>query len=201
MARTIVCRDTINCKDTIVLCNGAQNALKKQFFDTRNPKSPYHGSPPPTPTPHSVRYAPSTRGQFALSLSYLPLFFNIFPVSCLKFTTHWNISSGHPHGTERCNKSTISLWEELCSVNLIEPEINKNLQIVALWPQKLPLSIHGLCWQTLINYWYKLNLKKLKQNWFFTVYINTYMYLWNTNLTLTDFDAMWPRLMYVKATR
>ena len=25
MALTIVCRDTINCKDTIVLCNGAQD--------------------------------------------------------------------------------------------------------------------------------------------------------------------------------
>ena len=61
--------------------------IKTAVFDTRNPKSPYRGRgpPPPPPPPHTPtpplgRYALSTLGQFAPSLSYLPLFSNI---SCL----------------------------------------------------------------------------------------------------------------------
>ena len=32
MAVTIVCRDTINCKDTIVLCNGAQECVSQRVY-------------------------------------------------------------------------------------------------------------------------------------------------------------------------
>ena len=62
--------------------------IKTAVFDTRNPKSPYPGSPP-TPTPLLGRYAPSTRGQFTPSLSYLPLFSNI---SCLMPDTVYTVA-------------------------------------------------------------------------------------------------------------